>query len=288
MDRKDLTDIAKKFLRIRFFEESLDDLFLKQKIFGTYHRCIGQELVAILLTYYLDKKNDYVVSNHRNHGHYLAFKEKYTDLLYEIKGDPRGSTFGNGGSQVICDKNFFSNGIIGSTIPLATGIAFGIKQDKTNNCVVCFIGDGAMGSGLVYESFNLSSIFNLPIVFVIEDNKLAQSTYTINTTSGNFIDKLNAFNIECVETNDQDINALLDKSKEIISLTKNNQKPYGLVVRTNRLCAHSKGDDYEKRNEILFGVDPLINLKKIINDEEEFKKIEKDSMDFINSIVSKI
>ena len=288
MDRKDLTDITKKFLRIRFFEESLDDLFLKQKIFGTYHRCIGQELVAILLTYYLDKKNDYVVSNHRNHGHYLAFKEKYIDLLYEIKGDQRGPTSGNGGSQVICDNNFFSNGIIGSTIPLATGIAFGIKQDKSNNCVVCFIGDGAMGSGLVYESFNLSSIFNLPIIFVVEDNKLAQSTHTIDTTSGNFLDKFKAFNIECDETNDQDTKMLLDKSKKIINLTKNKQKPYGLVVRTNRLCAHSKGDDHEKRDEIYFGHDPLINLKKIINNEEEFKKIENDSRDYINSIVSKI
>jgi TPP-dependent pyruvate/acetoin dehydrogenase alpha subunit len=288
MNSKDLTDITKKFLRIRFFEDSLDYLFLKQKIFGTYHRCIGQELVAISLTYYLDKKNDYVVSNHRNHGHYLAFKEKYADLLYEIKGDPRGSTSGNGGSQVICDKNFFSNGIIGSTIPLAAGIAFGIKQDKSNNCVVCFIGDGAMGSGLVYESFNLSSIFNLPIIFVIEDNKLAQSTHTTDTISGNFIDKFNAFNIECAETNDQDIQVLLNKSKEIISLTKNNQKPYGLVVRTNRLCAHSKGDEYENRDEILFGDDPLINLKKMINNDEEFKKIEKDSKDFIKSIVAKI
>lgn len=288
MNNKELIDITDKFLKIRFFEESLDELFSKQKIFGTYHRCIGQELVAIALTYYLDKKKDYVVSNHRNHGHYLAFKEKYADLLYEIQGDHRGPTSGNGGSQVICDNNFFSNGIIGSTIPLAIGIAFGIKQDKCKNCVVCFIGDGAMGSGLVYESFNLASIFNLPIVFVIEDNKLAQSTHTIDTISGNFVDKFIAFNIECTEANDQDVKLLLDKSKKIINLTKNEQKPHGLIVRTNRLCAHSKGDDYENRDKILFGEDPLINLKKKINNEEEFKRIEEKSKDYIRSIISKI
>ena len=126
------TSISKELLKIRFFEEMLDDLFQDQKIFGTYHRCIGQEATAISFTYFLDKKNDYVVSNHRNHGHYLAFKNKYEPLLDELKGKKTGASGGKGGSQVICDDNFVSNGILGSTIALATGIAFGLKQEGKN------------------------------------------------------------------------------------------------------------------------------------------------------------
>ena len=119
--------LASKILNIRHFEESLDTLFEKRKIFGTYHRCIGQEATAVAFCHYLDKKKDFIVSNHRNHGHYLSFTEDYAGLMNEILGNENGVSKGLGGSQVILSENFFSNGIIGSTIAIATGVSFGIK-----------------------------------------------------------------------------------------------------------------------------------------------------------------
>ena len=128
-----LEEFANKVFKIRYFEESLDSLFQDQKIFGTFHRCIGQEAVAVAFTEFLDNKKDFVVSNHRNHGHYLAYKEKYKRLYDELGGKDSGVSLGNGGSQVLMEENFFSNGILGTTTAIATGIAMGFKLRKLNN-----------------------------------------------------------------------------------------------------------------------------------------------------------
>ena len=173
-NEKDL--LASKVLNIRYFEESLDSLFERGKIFGTYHRCIGQEATAVAFCHYLDNKKDFIVSNHRNHGHYLSFTNDYNGLMNEILGKEKGVSKGLGGSQVLLSDNFFSNGIIGSTIAIATGVSFGIKIKKSGGICVCFIGDGAMGQGVVYESLNMSSLYNLPILFILEQNNISQST----------------------------------------------------------------------------------------------------------------
>jgi len=139
-NEKDL--LASKILNIRYFEESLDKLFENRKIFGTYHRCIGQEATAVSFCHFLDQKKDFVVSNHRNHGHYLSLTDDYSGLMNEIMGNENGVSQGLGGSQVLLSKNFFSNGIIGSTIAIASGISFGMKIQKNGGICVCFIGDG--------------------------------------------------------------------------------------------------------------------------------------------------
>ena len=119
-------DLIKLLIKIRIFEESLDKLFEKGLIFGTYHRCIGQEATAVGITTNLSDK-DYVISNHRNHGHYLSFTQDFQGLLDELKGDSKGVSRGRGGSQVIFGERFISSGILGSTISFAAGIALGLK-----------------------------------------------------------------------------------------------------------------------------------------------------------------
>ena len=257
-NEKDL--LASKVLNIRYFEESLDSLFERGKIFGTYHRCIGQEATAVAFCHYLDNKKDFIVSNHRNHGHYLSFTNDYNGLMNEILGKEKGVSKGLGGSQVLLSDNFFSNGIIGSTIAIATGVSFGIKIKKSGGICVCFIGDGAMGQGVVYESLNMSSLYNLPILFILEQNNISQSTSIKEITSGTFQKRFESFGIETKKIKSSNIYELIKQSVPIIKKVRTNSRPYCAIIEADRLCAHSKGDDYRKNLKSLN--DPLKFLKK--------------------------
>ena len=276
-------EIAFKLLNIRHFEESLDKLFSKRKIYGTYHRCIGQEATAVGFTSLLDKSKDFIVSNHRNHGHYLSFTEDYAGLFNELFGNINGVSQGLGGSQVLLAKNFLSNGIIGSTISIAIGIAHGIKIRKTNGVCVCFIGDGAMGQGIVYESLNMASIYKLPIIFVLEKNNISQSTNIKDVTAGNFVSRFKSFNINTSEIHSSDIFKILKSSKNIINRVRKLKTPEAVIVEAERLCAHSKGDDYRKKYDT--SKDPINFLKKKVN---SYEKLERKSKDFIEKIIKKL
>lgn len=273
--------IAITLLKIRYFEESLDSLFEKGKIFGTYHRCIGQEATAIGFTHSLSRINDYVVSNHRNHGHYLSFTGDYIGLLNELKGKSEGVSGGRGGSQVILGNNFISNGILGSTISLATGISFAKKRLRDNGIVVCFMGDGALGEGVVYESFNMASLWNLPIIYVLELNKVAQSTALEKITAGSIQNRFKAFGIKTKHIATTDVFELNELGEELINDVRGNSKPVAIIVEADRLCAHSNGDDNRNKDKIRFDLDPILILK---NKLTNYDKIKKQAQEFITEL----
>ena len=283
MDISFKKNIAENLLKIRCFEEKLDNLFQNQKIYGTYHRCIGQEATAVSFTHFLDKQKDYVVSNHRNHGHYLAFKKNFKALIDELKGEKSGASKGKGGSQVICDHNFLSNGILGSTVALAAGIAFGIKKDGNKNCVMCFMGDGALGPGIVYETLNISSLFNLPIVFVVEKNDVAQTSNLKDITAGSIEERFKSFNIKTMKIKSSNVYQLLKKTKEIIEIIKKKSKPIAVIVEAKRLCAHSKGDDY-RNLKTSNNDEPLFFLKKELG-LKEFNRLKEKAQKYIDNLV---
>lgn len=274
--------LIEKIFKIRFFEESLDKLFSQGKIFGTYHRCIGQEATAVAFTSVLDKTNDYVVSNHRNHGHYLSFTGDFKGMINELMGKENGVTGGRGGSQVIFGKNFISNGIIGSTIPIATGISFSLKIKKKKNCVVCFIGDGAFGQGVVYESLNMASLYNLPILFVVEQNNIAQSSDIKLITAGSFQKRFDAFNIKAKKIKSSNIFSLIKIANKLVQEVKYKSRPLAIIVESERLCAHSKGDDYRKKINNNFDPINVLSIKK-----KERKKITENSKNFIENLIKK-
>lgn len=282
-----IEEFANKVFKIRYFEESLDSLFQDQKIFGTFHRCIGQEAIAVAFTEFLDNKKDFVVSNHRNHGHYLAYKEKYKRLYDELGGKASGVSLGNGGSQVLMEDNFFSNGILGTTTAIATGIAMGFKLRKLNNVVVCFLGDGALGPGITYESFNLASLYNLPILYVIENNGIAQTTYLKNNLAGDINKRLSSFGIKIHDSSGDDIDGMIKLSHKLITEIKTDNRPQAVHVKVNRLCAHSKGDDHGKKKIFDEINDPIVQLEKKI-DQQTLKKIKDNSKEFINNILKTI
>ena len=177
---------------IRCFENKLLELFEKNLLFGTTHTCIGQECNSVSFLNNIDQNNDIIWSNHRCHGHFISYSGNIVGLMAEIMGKKLGVCGGRGGSQHLHYKNFYSNGILGGSVPQAVGSSFALKNNKS--ICIAFIGDGTMGSGVFYESLNLASLLNCPIVFVCENNRIAQTTPSNLVLSGSIIDRAKAFN----------------------------------------------------------------------------------------------
>ena len=239
----------RQMLLIRVFEEKLYDLFSKGLIFGTTHGYVGQEANAVGIINNL-ARNDIVFSNHRCHGHYLIYSDDVVGLMAELMGKESGICGGRGGSQHLCYKNFYTNGVQGGIVPNAVGIVLAEKIKGSNSIGIVFIGDGTLGQGVLYESLNIASLWSVPIIFVVENNRYAQSTYYKNALSGDFIKRGEAFGIDTSEIETNDVDLIDNRFKEIISLVRNKKKPYMFIIHTYRLGPHSKGDDDRDKNEI--------------------------------------
>lgn len=264
-------EIAERILLIRFFEESLDALFEKGVIHGTYHRCTGQEATAVGVVRHLDPVRDYVVSNHRNHGHYLAFTGDFAGLYAELRGDPEGVTGGRGGSQVLFAERFLSNGILGSTVPLATGIALGLKRRGQGGCAVCFLGDGALCEGAVYEALNMAALWKLPILYVLEWNGVAQSAAIEAILAGSALERFTAFGIPATRLCSTDVFEVTEAAGPLLERVRSGAGPAALVVEAERLCAHSKGDDPRGPEALAAAraADPVALLRRSVPGFEE-------------------
>lgn len=237
------TGIAACFL-IRETERKLLDLFAEGKLFGTVHTCIGQEWAAVAVAAPLEP-GDLMVSNHRCHGHFIARTGKVGALVAEIMGRQTGVCGGLGGSQHLCDveRGFFSNGVQGGMMPVSAGLALSHKLRGTGNIAVVFIGDGTLGEGLVYETFNLASKWELPLLIVLENNGYAQSTPQAQTLAGEIGARAAAFGIKARHANVWNPEQLCAAAEECVSQVRRERRPVFLRIDCDRLMAHSKGDD---------------------------------------------
>jgi len=270
----------KHLLRIRNVEQAFLDLFSQGKLNGTVHTCIGQELSAIAFAGQI-KKSDFVFSNHRCHGHFIAYTKEWKSLILELMGKKEGVCSGVGSSQHLQLFNFFSNGIQGGIMPIAAGFALGNKINKSTNIGVVYIGDGTLGEGVVYETLNFISKKEIPLLIVCENNKYAQSTPIEYNLAGSIEKRASAFGIEFRESNTYDDNiSILNEAKSSIDYVRETGKPLFHLVNTYRLKAHSKGDDdrdiaeiqeHEKKDILnrLKLIDPntIENINNQINDE---------------------
>lgn len=236
----------KKIFIIRKFENLLLNLFKLGYIKGTTHTCIGQEATPVIFLENLTDE-DCVISNHRSHGHFIAYSNLFEKLLLELMGYEQGICSGLAGSQHIHYKNFYSNGILGNLIPFGVGLALSKKIKKKNGIVYIFLGDGAFGQGIVYESLNFASLKNLRCMFIVENNQIAQTTPIKDHLAGDISKRFNSFNIKSFKTNSYDIRSLIKTSNYAKKYIKLKNKPCAVVVDTFRFNAHSKGDD--TRNE---------------------------------------
>jgi len=261
---------------IRLVEESLLHLFSKGLLTGTTHTCIGQEACAVGVVNALDKEKDIIFSNHRGHGHFIAYCDKVEELIAELMGRATGVCGGIGGSQHLHFKNFFSSGIQGGLVPCAAGVALAEKVKGTRAIVTVFLGDGTMGQGVVYETFNIASKWSLPLLFILENNWYAQTTPRSMAIAGKLVERAKPFNIDSYEMEAFDVIKVFLFAKKIVKFVRDNSRPFLLVLNTYRLAPHSKGDDTRPPKEIdkYRKRDPLPKLRKSLNpkDVEEIEK----------------
>lgn len=252
---------------IRNVELTLLQLFDEGKLSGTTHTCIGQEVISAALGS-STAPDDVVFSTHRCHGHFLARGGPLKELFAEIMGRDSAICGGRGGSQHLHYRNFFSNGVQGGALGNATGIALAEKLKNSSNVVVAFLGDGTLGEGLVYESLNFASLQRLPVVFVLEHNRYAQSTPSQLGVSGSITGRAAAFGIQAEEADALEPDEVVTAFQRCVDMARNS-RPVFLVVHTYRLAPHSKGDDTRDAGEIAIWKqkDPLLQLRRQLSNE---------------------
>ncbi|OJF15765.1 thiamine pyrophosphate-dependent dehydrogenase E1 component subunit alpha [Couchioplanes caeruleus] len=229
-------------LLIRHFELALLDLFDQGKLNGTTHTCLGQEYIPVVLRPLLDER-DYVFSNHRGHGHYLARYDDPAGLLAEIMGREGAICNGVGGSQHILRGTYMSTGVQGQSLPIAVGTAMHLERGGQPLLALAYIGDGTWGEGSVYEALNMAQLWRLPLVVVVENNRIAQSTPTERQMSGTIADRARAFGIRHHRITGVDVEAIRADLVPLVAETRHQNRPLVLEFDTYRLGPHSKGDD---------------------------------------------
>lgn len=241
----DNLQLYQTMLLIRRFEERALAEFSTGKLFGTTHAYIGQEANAAAI-FSLAHSDDIVWSNHRCHGHFLAYGGDPYRLAAELMGKSTGLVGGRGGSQHIQWRNFYSNGIQGGFTPIAAGMALAEKAQNTGSIVLAFIGDGTLGEGALYESLNLVALWQLPVLYILENNGIAQTTPVELAVAGSIPARFHSFGIETWEAASSDVLTLQPVAREALHHARSGL-PAALILRTNRFSAHSKGDDTRPR-----------------------------------------
>lgn len=281
-----MTDVVKVYEQchmIRTFEKKVEKEFEKGRMRGTTHGCIGQEIIPVLAMEYVEKDQDIITGTHRCHGQVLAYTKDPFRLLCEMMGKGAGFNCGMGGSQHIKYGNYITNGVTGGMAAIGAGIAFSMKRKK--GIVVSFMGDGGFQEGYVQETLNMARTYEVPILYIMENNKYAMSTCTENVSSGTVQSRVEAHGMQYACSDSGSFVDLDEKMKRAFCFVRTEKKPFFLEIKTFRLCGHSKSDEREYMTEAEkqknIEEDPLLKLRKRIP-EKEALRIEKMTSSFIN------
>ncbi len=290
-------DSYKKMYLARRFEEKAGQMYGMGKIAGFCHLYIGQEAV-VAGVYAAITPQDQVVTSYRDHAHPIFAGTDPKFIMAELFGKSTGVSRGKGGSMHIFDleKNFFGgHGIVGAQVPIGAGLAFANKYKKNKTLSVTFMGDGAFHQGQVYESFNMASLWKLPVIFIVENNGYAMGT---SVARGSSVTDLhirgNGFAIANAKVDGMDIFTMKKAMDVAVKHVRDGNGPYLLEVKTYRYRGHSMSDPAtyrtkEELNDMKDNHDPIINLQKYIVNEkistmEELEKIH----DFTNKQVNEV
>jgi acetoin:2,6-dichlorophenolindophenol oxidoreductase subunit alpha len=251
MTPEQLLDGYRRMALIREFEERLYALFREGVLYGTTHAYTGQEAIAVGVIGRLDRERDVITSNHRGHGHYLAYSDDVDGLLAELMGRASGACRGWGGSQHLRYGNFLSNGVLGSMIPVGVGMALAEKRKQSGAIVCNFLGDGTLGEGVVYEALNMAGLWKLPVLFCVENNRYQQAVAAERAVAGDMAARGAAFGLETAVLDGNDLEEIDARLGKIVELVRNEHVPHWVVFDTYRMAGHSKSDDscYRSREE---------------------------------------
>jgi pyruvate dehydrogenase E1 component alpha subunit len=278
-----IKDILYKMILVRRFEEVAGDYYRKGFIGGFCHLYIGQEAV-VAGVFEAIKKGDQIITSYRDHGHILLAGTHPNVVMAELFGKETGISKGKGGSMHLFDleNNFYGgHGIVGAQVSLGTGLAFANKYNKEKRVTIAFFGDGAAHQGQVYESFNMAKLWNLPIVYIIENNEYAMGTSVKRSSSNEMLyERGQGFNIPGRRVDGMDVFTVKQEVSLAVEEARKGNGPVLLEMKTYRYRGHSMSDPakYRTREEVdntRASKDPIETLKKYAFDSKIFVKPEE-------------
>ena len=281
-------------LLIRRFEEKAGQLYGMGFIGGFCHLYIGQEAVVTGMQMSL-KEGDQVITGYRDHGHMLACGMSPRGVMAELTGRRGGLSKGKGGSMHMFskEKHFYGgHGIVGAQVSLGTGLAFANRYRDNGNVSLAYFGDGAANQGQVYESFNMASLWKLPVIYIIENNRYAMGTSVVRASAETDFSKRGiSFNIPGIQVDGMDVRAVNAAGEEAAAWARSGKGPMILEMQTYRYRGHSMSDPakYRSKDEVQkmrSDHDPIEQVKhRLIENgwstEDDLKKIDKDVRDIV-------
>jgi len=298
LPEKTMINMLKRLIEIRKFEEKAIELYRIGKIRGYLHPCIGQEAIPVGACQAIGRK-DYIISNHRGHGHCIARGADIKKMMAELFGKSDGYCGGRGGSMHIADMDLGilgENGIVGGGIPMSVGAGLSCKMDDKGNVVLCFFGDGAANNGVFHEALNMSAILKLPVVYICENNMYAISMCSADSVACRDIGKRScAYDIPGYIIDGSDPLKVYKSVGRAVKRAREGKGPSLIEAKTYRFYGHHPNDpaQYREKKEAEYYTsqkDPVVNFKKRllagkVITAEEINKIEKKADERINDAV---
>src|SRR5919201_709015 len=276
LDLEQNVHMYRQMAKIRAFEEQVNELYKGAKMPGLAHLYIGEEGVAVGVCEAL-RRDDYITSTHRGHGHCLDKGASVSRMFAELLGKEPGYCRGKGGSMHIADPesgNLGANAIVGGSAGIATGAALSAKMRGTKQVAVCFFGDGALGQGLLYESMNMAALWALPVIYVCENNLYGEYTSNRETIAGDILARPQALGVHAESVDGQDVQAVFATMKRLVERARSGEGPAFLECKTYRHSGHHAGDvnrEYRTRDEErewMSQHDPLQTLAQRLIDQK--------------------
>lgn len=297
LDREHLLAQLKQMLRIRRFEEKCAELYAQEKIRGFLHLYIGEEAIAVGIMSTLSAK-DNIVATYREHGHALARGLSMKSILAEMYGRTNGCSRGRGGSMHLFDKghNFYGgNAIVGGGLPLAAGLAMANKREEKQSLTVCFFGEGAVAEGEFHEAMNLAVLWQLPVLFICENNSYAMGTaLALSESETNIAKKASGYGMTAVQVDGMNVVDVEAASSKAVEKIRQTNKPYFLECQSYRFRGHSSFDGqlYRDKAEVKSWQQkgPVIRLITWLKEnnrlkEDELNNIEAEIKDEIQEAI---
>ena len=286
MNREEALSYYRTMLLIRRFEERCAQLYVEGKIGGFLHLYIGQEAVGVAAMSLL-RSDDYFVTSYRDHGLALARGTDPRPLMAELCGKVTGISRGKGGSMHFYDVplgNFGGDGIVGGHLPLAAGMGYGIRLRGTDQVVLCFFGDGAVNEGAFHEALNVSALWDLPVVYIIENNRYGMGTSIDRASSvKDLYQRASAYGVPRRDVNGMDIVAVRSALGEAIDRARKEKRPTLIEAETYRYRGHSMSDPgkYRTKEEVesMMKSDPILLFGRRLMEQERFTQADLDAID---------
>jgi len=289
MTADELVKLYSQMVLIRLFEEKTNEMYHQGHISGYCHLYIGEEAVAVGALNAL-RPDDYVIGAYRDHGHAILKGSDPKRVMAELFGKITGVSKGKGGSMHMFNREtrfFGGDGIVAGELPVATGLAFAVEYRGGDEIVLCFFGDGAVNEGAFHEALNLASLWNLPVLFLCENNEWGMGTPVARAScSIELTERANGYCMRIEKTDGMDVLAVLDTARRAVEYCRSTRKPVFVEATTQRFVGHSVTDPqvYRTKKEIAKARerDPIETMKKILIDEgmklpQELNDIEQEA-----------